>query len=110
MVPSAIGPVSASVAVGWALTSKTERCVLWLSPLVRAAMSTVNEPWLTVPPEIVIEPQTLPVRPTNVDCWPISTCSALQPTMDPCPAFQTPSTVAPSDDPEGSGPAFLGSV
>src|ERR1017187_2728437 len=100
MVPSAIGLVSTSVAVGSALISKTERCVLWLSLLVSAATSTLNEPRLTVPPDIVIEPQTFPVRPVNVEFWPTSTCCARQPTIDPDPALQTPSTEAPAE-PDG---------
>src|SRR5580658_10883547 len=109
MVPNGIGLVSTSVAVGSAFTSKTVRCVVWLSLLVSAAMSTLNEPRLTVPPDIVIEPQTFPVRPVNVESWPTSTCCARQPTIDPDPALQTPSTGAPTD-PGGFAPTTLGSA
>ena len=65
-----------SVAVGYWLTSMmgpSKRAFRWLWSLTTLAMSTVNEPLVTVEPEIVMEPQILLVRPTAVAFCPTRT-------------------------------------
>ena len=51
----------------------SKRAFRWLWSLTTLAMSTVNVPFVTVEPAIVMEPQILLVRPTAVAFWPTRT-------------------------------------
>ena len=61
------------MAVGYWLTSMMgpSKCALrWLWSLTTLAMLTVKDPFVTVEPAIVSEPQISLVRPTAVALWP----------------------------------------
>ena len=58
---------------------------LW--SLTTLAMSTVNVPAVTLSPEIVREPQIFEVRPTAVECCPMSTSVTRYPASEPAPTW-----------------------